>query len=101
MGAWVHNQRSEYKKYQETGKAKITPERVAQLEGIGFYWDSLAAKWNQMFAELKEFKQANGHFNVPRSCNRDRKLYDWIREKRRRGPMTADRREQLNEIGFM
>jgi hypothetical protein len=49
-----------------TGNGKITPERIARLEGMGFEWDPQRAQWNQMFEKLKQFKEEIGHCKVPK-----------------------------------
>jgi len=55
LGAWVSRQRHYYK------KGKISQERVALLEGIGFIWTILAnAPWEDRFNELAAYKQRNG-----------------------------------------
>jgi hypothetical protein len=49
-----------------TGNGKITPERIARLEGMGFEWDPQRAQWNQMFEKLQQFKEEIGHCKVPK-----------------------------------
>jgi hypothetical protein len=53
LGRWVHYQRVEYWLHQETGHAKITKERIARLDAIGFEWDPQKAIWNIMYDKLK------------------------------------------------
>jgi hypothetical protein len=48
------------------GHGKITPERIARLEGMGFEWDPQRAQWNHMFEKLKQFKEEVGHCKVPK-----------------------------------
>ena len=50
------------------GGGKISPERIAQLEAIGFEWDPQKAKWNEMFDRLQKFKAENGYCKVPKVC---------------------------------
>ena len=54
LGRWVHYQRVEYWIFQQKGSAKITEERIARLNAIGFEWDPQKAQWEKMFAKLKE-----------------------------------------------
>jgi hypothetical protein len=53
LGRWVHYQRVEYWLHLETGHAKITKERIARLDAIGFEWDPQKAIWNIMYEKLK------------------------------------------------
>jgi hypothetical protein len=53
LGRWVHYQRVEYWLHQDTGHAKITNERIARLDAIGFEWDPQKAIWNIMYEKLK------------------------------------------------
>jgi len=40
LGRWVHNQRLQYKKFQEGKPSSMTQERIETLERIGFPWSS-------------------------------------------------------------
>jgi helicase associated protein len=57
LGKWCHAQRGI--------KATLSPERIARLDALGFPWDAREARWENMFAELVAFKEANGHCDVP------------------------------------
>ena len=39
LGAWVDNQRTEKRNLDRDGNAKITPARIAKLDGIEFDWN--------------------------------------------------------------
>jgi hypothetical protein len=54
LGRWVHYQRVEYWIYQQSGSAKITKERIARLNAIGFEWDPQKVQWDMMFDKLKQ-----------------------------------------------
>ena len=65
LGRWVHYQRVEYWIFQQKGTAKITEERIARLNSIGFEWDPQKAQWEKMFAKLKEVRkkiESGSHF---------------------------------------
>lgn len=64
LGRWVHYQRVEYWIFQEKGTAKITEERIARLDQIGFEWDPQKAQWEKMFAKLKEVSQTNALMEI-------------------------------------
>ena len=58
-------------------------------------------KWNTLFMELVEYKDKNGHCNIPTKKNRS--LGTWIYTQRalfRSKKLKADRHEKLVEIGF-
>jgi len=99
LGFWVKNQRELFK----TGE--LTEDRVNKLNELGFSWamdwkKSNQDSWVQKYDELKEFKEKNGHCNVPFSSGmmgnwviRQRKLY-------KQGRLSEDRVAKLNELGF-
>lgn len=46
LGAWVGDQRSKYKLFQEGKTASITQERIDLLNGLGFQWEiNKSKKW--------------------------------------------------------
>jgi hypothetical protein len=62
LGNWICVQR-EYRK-----KDKLSPERIALLDALGFCWDGAEiVAWNAFIAELEAFHKIHGHYNVPRS----------------------------------
>ena len=52
LGRWVHYQRVEYWLLMAEGKGKITPQRIARLNSIGFEWNPQKARWDLMFQRL-------------------------------------------------
>ena len=90
----------------------MTQERVDALEQAGFVFDSHAAAWETMYAELCTFLQENGHTNVP-SNYADSKLSVWVKAQRRqyksyweqdsknkKTALSVDRIRRLEGIGF-
>jgi hypothetical protein len=64
------------------------------------YESKLHEKWNRHFMELVEYKEMNGHCNIP---TRNRSLGNWIHRQRslfRSKKLKADRHEKLVGIGF-
>jgi hypothetical protein len=87
---WCSNQRAR--------KGQLSPERIARLEAIGFYWDVDAAVWEKMFAELVAYKKVHGHCNVPQHSG---PLGNWCGNQRARKDMLSrEQIERLNEEGF-
>src|SRR5262249_41827622 len=94
LGRWCHRQRQ--------GRCKLTQEKVAQLDTLGFCWDLLAAAWDKNYAELVAYKEVNGHCNVPYK-NGASPLGGWCahqRMRRKKGDITAEQIAQLEAIGF-
>jgi len=110
LGRWVHYQRVEYWIFQQKGTAKITEERVARLDHIGFEWDPQKAQWEKMFAKLKEFKKEFSHCRVPKGYDKDWELANWVRNQRleqanlskegKKSRMTPERFTLLDDLGF-
>lgn len=110
LGRWVHYQRVEYWIFQQKGTAKITEERIARLDHIGFEWDPQKAQWEKMFAKLMEFKKEFSHCRVPKGYEKDYELANWVRNQRleqanlskegKKSRMTPERFKLLDELGF-
>jgi hypothetical protein len=73
----------------------LSPERVAELDALGFDWAPHETAWEAHFQQLKHAHDHGGAMNKP--------LRDWAtmqRMKRARGELSAERVAQLNSIGF-
>ena len=84
-------------------KHKLTKERIALLDGLGFEWDANKAKWTANFNKLEAFKTVNGHIDVPKG----HELYGWTSNQRsaRNNPksmhkLTEERIVLLDGLGF-
>lgn len=95
LGQWVSVQR--------LGKDAIPAERRNRLNEIGFIWDEREHLWEIGFTALKKFKAREGHCRVPSfHLERKFKLGQWVATQRRsRRKMPANRKSQLNKIGFV
>ena len=90
LGQWVNNQRQGYKNYKAGNKENsrgMCEERINKLENIDFLWVSESASktqpWDEMFEELKLFKEKHGHADVSRRRYADNpKLGNWVRTQR-------------------
>ena len=109
LGAWVHNQRRQYRLLQEGKRSSMTDERIQKLESIGFQWSlrgTPKGSWGTMLDELKSFKDKHGHCNVPQRTGRlgawvnyQRQQYRLLQEGKQSG-MTDERIQKLESIGF-
>eukprot|EP00580_Thalassiosira_gravida_P020574 CAMPEP_0201680288 /NCGR_PEP_ID=MMETSP0494-20130426/50468_1 /ASSEMBLY_ACC=CAM_ASM_000839 /TAXON_ID=420259 /ORGANISM="Thalassiosira gravida, Strain GMp14c1" /LENGTH=365 /DNA_ID=CAMNT_0048164001 /DNA_START=59 /DNA_END=1156 /DNA_ORIENTATION=- len=100
LGGWVHSQRKQYK------KDSIANNRVQLLNDVGFVWsfeDQNKITWELNYNELKEYRSANDHCNVPAASLEHPTLANWVkyqRAKYRNGCLSDDRVELLNDVGF-
>lgn len=99
LGRWVCRQR-QYKK-----GGTLDAHRLAKLEGIGMIWDLDDHKWEDMFSRLAEYKENEGHCDIPRkyTANGDSKpLGIWLSTQRsfkRNGVLDPIRTNRLEELG--
>jgi glycerol-3-phosphate cytidylyltransferase-like family protein len=90
LGIWVRSWRSKYREYKRTNGQKGDPERMKCLESIGLVDDITTGYeqvceneyWYDMYNQLLEFKQKHGHVKVPRQYNENRKLGNWVNNRR-------------------
>jgi len=98
LGNWCVAQR----KLRNNGK--LSPERVARLEEIGFVWDPLESAWKEMFHSLLYYKERFGDCNVPQGWSENPPLGQWCRTQRRyfkNGELSPERVAKLEGIGFV
>ena len=110
LGIWVGTQRREYRLNCEGKPNAITPERIDELNKLGFTWCiDLDAKWQNRLDELLEFRQRYGHWRVPREYNENRQLSSWVTHQRKEfwkkregkeSSLTTERMRILESIGF-
>lgn len=109
LARWIKRQRFQYKLMREGKQSTAVPERVEALEKIGFVWDSQNALWRERLDQLKYFKEANGHCNVPSGYAENIPLATWVKCQRRQyklyqagkpSYMTQDRIDELVSLGF-
>ena len=97
LALWVNRQRHGY------SQGKISTDRIARLEALGFEWDPKAADWDLNFSNLQSFKANNGHCRVPQAFEGDPSLGKWVPRQRQlfiKGRLAADRIARLEALGF-
>eukprot|EP00979_Chaetoceros_neogracilis_P007710 scaffold1641_cov250-Chaetoceros_neogracile.AAC.4 len=82
---------------------KLKADRYEKLVGIGFAFENKIGneKWNRRFVELVEYKEKNGHCNIPTTNG---SLGQWVMRQRslfRSKKLKADRYEKLVGIGLI
>lgn len=75
LGYWVMQQRYHYHYYNGT---RMTLQRVEYLNALNFVWDIDAARWQEQYQQLKEFKKKFGHTLVRQNTT----LGHWIYKQR-------------------
>jgi len=85
-------------------RKRPTPDRLAKLKSIGYNWDKESRKvkaeeaaWDEKLLSLKEYYEANGHFDV--NYKENKTLYNWLHKLRSRKP-SEERLAKLRSIGF-
>lgn len=98
LAEWVSRQRAAH------NRGLLDAQRVRRLEELGFDWDPITNKWDEMFQQLVEYKREHGDTNVPQRSGKYAKLAHWVRNqraaKRYKYPIMAKRAKRLDELGF-
>eukprot|EP00591_Stephanopyxis_turris_P005053 CAMPEP_0195514126 /NCGR_PEP_ID=MMETSP0794_2-20130614/5601_1 /TAXON_ID=515487 /ORGANISM="Stephanopyxis turris, Strain CCMP 815" /LENGTH=384 /DNA_ID=CAMNT_0040642295 /DNA_START=179 /DNA_END=1330 /DNA_ORIENTATION=+ len=110
LSKWVQTQREDYKKLIEGNSSSMTEERMKALDGLGFEWSfQQQVDWKVRLKELMEYKENNGHCNVPRRFTENPRLGNWVQQQRdlykrfndgKSSSLTEDRIAALEDLGF-
>lgn len=95
LGMWVSVQRRSEK------NGKLSPEKKARLNEVGFIWDTLDAQWVDRLTELVTYKEKHGDFHVPQ--NHPSGLGSWISQQKlyaSKGKLPEERKAMLEQVGF-
>jgi len=82
----------------------MSPDRIEQLNTIGFIWDLCDNSWNEHFNQLCAFKANNGHCNVSKYDAQNKSLGKWVNMQRvfyNKNALSSNHIQQLNSIGFV
>ena len=85
LGAFVNNQRSEYRKLKKGyGNSSMTTEKISDLESLGFQWSVRESRtpWETRLSELKEYRKEFGNCDVPNSWPENQPLSYWVSKQR-------------------
>jgi hypothetical protein len=95
LGRWCSQMRGSYK------KMKLSDEEIHCLNDLDFTWNHYAS-FEMRIHELKVYKAANDHYNVP-TTGKDASLGRWCREKRRlykKKELSDEAIQCLNDLDF-
>ena len=99
LADWVSRLRT------DRNKGTLRHKEEQTLTELGFDWNPVGNKWDEMFQQLVEFKREHGHTNVPQHSGKYAQLGNWVRNqraaKRYRRPIIVERGKRLDEIGFV
>ena len=97
LAEWVSKKRLSKK------NGKLSDEQILLLNQIGFLWEPLKARWEEMYTKLVEFKKLYGHCNVPQHWPSKPKLGKWLshqQEACKKNKLPPLRIKMLEKIGF-
>jgi len=81
-------------------RGKLEAEKVSRLAALGV--DMRNKSWNEKYAQLVAFREKHGHLRVSKHFTTDKQLINFVKGLRRcRDSISAERRESLDEIGFI
>jgi len=95
LGQWVHWVRDVRKRH------RLKPDRIQQLDALGFTWDQHATQWESMYAALAGYQKVHGHCNV--STLSKTRLGFWVKrqvDSRKAGRLSDERIRRLDMLGF-
>jgi len=99
LGLWLKKQR------QKEKEGNLDFKQKHQLQEIGIVWNLKDQKWEDSFRLTMEFKEREGHCNIPRyHKEKGKNLGEWVSNQRnwkRREKLLPTREERLKEIGFV
>eukprot|EP00980_Cylindrotheca_fusiformis_P013428 scaffold3435_cov57-Cylindrotheca_fusiformis.AAC.3 len=99
LGKWL----SEQRRFKRTGK--LGSRRIQILEEAGVAWHSQDGQWNEMFKLLLQYKDREGHTQVPQTHQEEgQNLGNWLNRQRgakRRGALELDRQDRLEKAGVV
>jgi Helicase associated domain len=110
LGLWVKEQRRHYTLMKQGKQSHMTEARCAELDSVGFCWDTHESTWLERLNELLCFKKEHGHCIVPTNYPQNPKLGTWIHHQRRQYKkykegkachITAERIKALDSLGFV
>ncbi|CAB9500500.1 Helicase associated domain [Seminavis robusta] len=98
LGKWISHLR------ENQDQPLMSPERKAALNAIGFTWNPLEKRWNDMYAKLKAYHEQFGTTKVPTHYKEDRTLGKWVKRQRENynsGILQEHRKQKLDALQFV
>jgi hypothetical protein len=95
LGRWVDTQRTLRK------RGKLSDERIARLDGLGFSWEPHDEAWERYFDMLVAYKEEHGHVDVPSDPPGVYGLRAWLTKQRgdyKTKELPPDRYSRLRDL---
>ena len=86
---WINAQRVQRRKLDKGEPSPLSEERVKALDELGFVWYPRDKLWNNILAELEQYKASHGDSNVHQKFKEIPSLGDWV-DGRRLGARRLD-----------
>ncbi|MDD2709965.1 MAG: helicase associated domain-containing protein [Verrucomicrobiae bacterium] len=98
LAEWLCGQRRRFQ------RGLMPPARRQSLEGMGVVLNPLETLWEEQFEALRRFRQQHGHCVVGIHNTPNKRLLEWVQMQKlfwSRGRLREDRRQRLEELGFV
>eukprot|EP00980_Cylindrotheca_fusiformis_P003903 scaffold867_cov112-Cylindrotheca_fusiformis.AAC.1 len=84
LARWAKRQRYEYQRYKiGKGRHFLTPQRIRDLDDLGFCWEQKTCLWYQRYGELRDYIGLHGNTLVPTGYPPNKQLATWVKYQRR------------------
>jgi superfamily II DNA or RNA helicase len=96
LGKWVGSQRNK--------KNTLSPERIKQLDDLGFIWNPQKDRWDETIEALKAYKDEKGNCDVPKlyKTSKGLALGEWAATQRNnKNKISSEKLKQLDDLGFV
>jgi len=99
LGEWVHTQRTDYREKTR----RMLEEHLPKLHAIGFEFTTckVNVQWEDRFKQLAEFRRSNGHCNVPKVEQKNRKLFVKRKSENENAIIPGMTRGSTQEFAFL
>lgn len=97
LANWVKIQRSLYR------KEKLSEQKIAQLNALGFEWTTFKANWQAQYDKLLRYKKKYGHCNITDTRCKNKRLTAWLGTQRaeyKKGRLNPARVTLLESLGI-
>lgn len=97
LATWVSEQRKAYNKNQ------LNYVQITKLKITGLDFDPLTSRWDKLYSNLYDFKQEQGHCNVPIDYKNNPQLGTWVAQQRKaykQNNISLNRIARLKELEF-
>ena len=98
LGRWVNKQRRQHR------AGRLPPERVRELEALGFEWELQEALWKERFEAWRTHVRKTGSAHIPQRLPDNPSLARWVTQQRlayHKGELAPSRVLHLTRAGFL